>query len=56
MAKQRIPESKRAVTPVTLKALLDTVTQRLEQSGFDNRGVGIARELEEGEILREWKA
>ena len=62
MAKQRIPESKRAVTPVTLKAtaglrllptdqsqaLLDTVTQRLEQSGFDNRGVGIASELEEG--------
>ena len=62
MAKQRIPEAKRSSTPVTLKAtaglrllpsdqsqaLLDSVTQRLEESGFDNRGVGIASELEEG--------
>lgn len=62
MAKMRIPEAKRSSTPVTLKAtaglrllpadqsqaLLDTVTQRLEQSGFDNRGVGLASELEEG--------
>ena len=62
MAKARVPESKRSSTPVTLKAtaglrllpadqskaLLDSVTQRLEQSGFDNKGVGIASELEEG--------
>ena len=62
MAKQRIPEARRSSTPVTLKAtaglrllpadqsqaLLDSVTRRLEQSGFDNRGVGLASELEEG--------
>ena len=62
MAKKRIPVDKRANVPVTLKAtaglrllpqdqsqaLLDSVHQRLESSGFDNKGVGIASELEEG--------
>ena len=62
MAQARVPASRRGATPVTLKAtaglrllpaeqsaaLLEAVTARLEASGFANRGVGIASELEEG--------
>ena len=62
MAKERVPQDKRASVPVTLKAtaglrllpqdqsqaLIDSVQQRLETSGFDNRGVGILSELDEG--------
>jgi len=62
MAKDRIPADKRSSVPVTLKAtaglrllpadqsqaIIDAVQERLEKSGFDNRGVGMASELEEG--------
>merc|ERR1719391_1123628 len=62
MAKDRIPADKRSSVPVTLKAtaglrllpadqsqaIIDAVQERLEKSGFDNRGVGILSELDEG--------
>merc|ERR1712038_1525715 len=54
--------NKRSSVPVTLKAtaglrllptnqsqaIIDAVQERLEKSGFDNKGVGMASELEEG--------
>ena len=62
LAQARIPSASRATTPVTLKAtaglrllpaeqseaLIAAVQGRLDDSGFDNRGVGIMSELDEG--------
>ena len=62
LARERVPRDKRSSVPVTLKAtaglrllpedqsqaLISSVQERLEQSGFDNRGVGILSELDEG--------
>jgi len=62
LALERVPQEKRSSVPVTLKAtaglrllpeeqstaLIAAVQERLEKSGFDNRGVGILSELDEG--------
>ena len=62
LALARVPPEKRSSVPVTLKAtaglrllpedqsqaLIAAVQERLERSGFDNRGVGILSELDEG--------
>jgi len=62
LALERVPQDKRSSVPVTLKAtaglrllpedqsqaLIAAVQERLERSGFDNRGVGILSELDEG--------
>merc|ERR1719427_2230938 len=61
LAKERIPQDKWSKVPVTLKAtaglrllpteqseaLISAVEERLEHSGFDNRGVGMLSELDE---------
>jgi len=62
LAKERIPNEQRASTPVTLMAtaglrllpvaqqdaLLDAVRQTIDASGFDNRGVDVMSQLDEG--------
>ena len=62
LAQARIPPSRWSSAPLTLKAtaglrllpaeqaegLISAVQRRLEMSGFDNRGVGIMNELDEG--------
>jgi len=62
LAQGRIPQDRWSSAPVTLKAtaglrllpaeqaeaLISAVKQRMELSGFDNRGVGIMTELDEG--------
>jgi len=62
LALERVPQDRRSSVPVTLKAtaglrllpdeqsnaLIGAVQERLEKSGFDNRGVGILSELDEG--------
>ena len=62
LALERVPQDRRSSVPVTLKAtaglrllpedqsqaLIAAVQERLDRSGFDNRGVGILSELDEG--------
>jgi len=62
LAQERIPQDKWGTAPVTLKAtaglrllpaeqaeaLLKAVKERMVKAGFDNRGVGIMEELDEG--------
>jgi len=62
MAKERIPDKHWSQVPVTLRAtaglrllppdqseaLLSAVKERLDMSGFSNRGVGMLSELDEG--------
>jgi len=62
LAQERIPQDKWSTVPVTLKAtaglrllpteqseaLISAVQERMDQSGFDNRGVGMMSELDEG--------
>jgi len=62
LAQERIPQQKWSMVPVTLKAtaglrllpaaqseaLISAVQERMEKSGFDNRGVGMLSELDEG--------
>lgn len=61
MAQDRIPEDKWSTAPVTSRLqlglrlqltnqrlLITAVQKRMDMSGFDNRGVGIMNELDEG--------
>jgi len=62
LAQERIPQDKWSSVPVTLKAtaglrllpteqseaLISAVQERMDQSGFDNKGVGMLSELDEG--------